>query len=91
MWTIEEWFDANGVKYWEIYDDSGANVKHYDNLNHPDNTSGIEGLTLPRDIRDLVFDQYENVPSSGASPGIGRRGLEIVLDQDWQIVRRRIT
>jgi len=89
-WLIEEWFDSNGVKYWEIYDDDGNHVKHYDNLNYPDNTTGIPGLRLPQDIRGLVFDQHENTPSSGASPGIGRRGLEIVMDGDWQIVRKQI-
>jgi len=90
-WTIEEWFDAKGVKYWEILDDDNNRIKHFDNANHPDNTTGIPGLRLPQDIRPLVFDQHENTPASGASPGISRRGLEIVLDQDWQIVRRRIS
>jgi len=94
MWTIEEWYDAKGVKYWKILDDSGAEVKHYDNANHPDNTSGINGLRIPQDIRPLVFDQHEEEkerPDGSRVPIIARRGLEIVLDQDWQVVRKRIS
>jgi len=90
-WQIEAWYDDKGVKYWEVYDDNGNHIKHYDNANHSDNTSGIDGLRLPQDIRGLVFDQHQLQPAGFTMPIISRRGLEIVLDRDWQIVRRRIT
>lgn len=89
-WTIEEWADKNGVKYWKIFDDEGSLVKTYDNLNHPDNTTGINGLTLPNDLRAIVFDHHEATPSAGKSPTIARRGLEIVMDGDYEVVRKEL-
>jgi len=93
-WTIEEYYDDRGIKFWEILDDDNNHIKHYDNANHPDNTTGIPGLRMPQDIRSLVFDQHEEEkerPDGSRVPIIARRGLEIVLDQDWQVVRKQIS